>query len=74
MANKISDFRAKIGLSQANLAKECGWGNSARIANYELGYRSPSINDVKIIIQTFNRLGAPCTFEDVFPNSNEKVT
>lgn len=77
MANKISEYRAKIhqgdktGISQAKFAKECGWQNSARIANYELGNRSPSIDDAKIIIQTFNRLGVTCTFEDVFPN--EKV-
>ncbi len=72
MANKISEYRAKVNLSQAKLAKACGWNNAARIANYELGNRSPSIDDAKVIIKTFNKLGVSCTFEDVFTR-DEKV-
>lgn len=49
LGKRIAHFRNKLGWSQVKLAKECNWANPARIANYELDKREPSLADLAII-------------------------
>lgn len=58
--------RRQLGISQAKLASILGWGAS-RIANYELGIRTPSLNDCRLIVMAFQKLGHACSLDDLFP-------
>ncbi len=49
LGKRIAHFRKKAHMSQAALAKKCGWENNARIANYELDRREPSLADLALI-------------------------
>lgn len=66
--NTIAEQRKKIGLTQHQLAQSCRWGKS-RLANYEVGIRTPSLNDCRVIISALNQHGADCLLDDVFPPS-----
>lgn len=72
--SKLKTIRCKIGATQAELAREIGLSQSA-INHYENGNRSVDTTTGWRIVQALNRLGAKCTFEDVFPkpqsNTNE---
>lgn len=64
--NNIADHRKKAGVSQAKLADSCKWGKS-RIANYEIGIRTPGLNECRTIVEALNKLGVQCRLDDVFP-------
>lgn len=64
--NKISTYRKQLGLSQRQLAVQLGWIQS-RLANYEAGFRTPGLEECRKIVSAFNRLGASCVLDDVFP-------
>jgi len=49
IADRIKRIRDKKGLTQAGLAKLCGWASQSRIGNYESGSRSVSVDDASII-------------------------
>lgn len=52
IGENIRHLRESLDLSQAELAKKCGWqsesgkGAGTRIYNYETGYREPSFDDI----------------------------
>lgn len=73
MTNKIKDNREALKISQAELAKACGFRTASRIGNYETGIRTPCIEDARKIVETLNKLGAKCTFDDVFPPKKKKA-
>lgn len=64
--NKIREIREKARITQADLRRRLEWLQS-RLANYESGARTPSLNDAREIVVALNDLGAICSLEDVFP-------
>ena len=68
--NNIASFRKKISLTQGELAAQCGWSYQSRIAQYESGERTPSIQDCKKIIQALTSYGLVVTLDDLFPETN----
>ncbi|KXU38693.1 hypothetical protein AXE65_12430 [Ventosimonas gracilis] len=44
---RIAHYRKSKGLSQAELAKACGWSSQSRVGNYEKNTREPSLDDLK---------------------------
>ncbi|QNS16215.1 helix-turn-helix transcriptional regulator [Mannheimia bovis] len=67
--NKIAEIRNRLGVSQAQLAVQIGWGQP-RIANYETGNRTPSVYVAQKIVEGLNSLGANVRIDDVFPVGN----
>lgn len=55
--DRIKLLREKLGISQAELANLCGWGNAgsgaSRIGNYEKNIRNPKREDIIIIAKAF---------------------
>lgn len=72
--NAIHTFRAQAGLSQSQLADACGWGSRAqsRISNYEKGARTPSLEDMRCIVDALRRAGVKCSLDDVFPPQQKR--
>lgn len=46
---RIAHYRKAAGLSQAELAKVCGWKSQSRIGNYEKDTREPTLADLEKI-------------------------
>lgn len=68
--NRIREIREDAEISQAALHRHLGWKQS-RLANYESGARTPSLDDSRAIVSALNELGAPCTLGDVFPEPGQ---
>lgn len=68
----LTKYRKKLKLSQKDFGFEAGFSQSA-INHYENGRRTPSIEDARKIVSTLNKLGAKCTFDDVFPPKKKKA-
>ncbi|WKT00503.1 helix-turn-helix transcriptional regulator [Gallibacterium salpingitidis] len=68
--NKIAKIRKELGVTQCALAEQLGW-SQPRIANYELGTRTPTLVDIRRIVTVFKNLGANVTIDDVFPENGE---
>ncbi|WP_044061349.1 LexA family protein [Pseudomonas aeruginosa] len=49
LGERIAHYRKLKGLSQAKLAKACGWGSQSRVGNYELNTREPSLDDLDLM-------------------------
>lgn len=49
IGERLKNLREKADLSQAQLAKLCGWGSQSRIGNYELGNRKISAEDAIVL-------------------------
>lgn len=49
LGSRIAHFRKLKGISQAGLAKACGWGSQSRIGNYEKDTREPSLDDLELM-------------------------
>ncbi|EKN3571684.1 XRE family transcriptional regulator [Yersinia enterocolitica] len=64
--NNISIYRKNLKITQLELAKACQWSGS-RLANYEVGLRTPGLKDCRIIVSALNELGAECVLDEVFP-------
>lgn len=47
LASRIAHYRKVAGMSQAGLAKACGWKSQSRVGNYESGTREPTFDDVE---------------------------
>lgn len=47
LASRIAHYRKVAGLSQAGLAKACGWKSQSRVGNYESGTREPTFDDIE---------------------------
>nr|WP_288454617.1 LexA family transcriptional regulator [uncultured Pseudomonas sp.] len=52
LGSRITRLRKARGLSQKALGELCGWeGGQARVGNYELDKREPSLSDLRLIAQ-----------------------
>ena len=72
--NKIKILRTGLGITQSQLAGECGWADSqSRISNYELGLREPKLRECWVIVAAFRNLGGDCNFGDVFPEPENDI-
>ncbi|AWC92343.1 helix-turn-helix transcriptional regulator [Morganella morganii] len=71
--NNIAKARKELGVSQAKLARILGWGAS-RIANYELGIRTPSLHDCRLIVMAFKKQGLAYSLDDLFPVGNSHAS
>ncbi|CAJ0999118.1 LexA family protein [Sodalis praecaptivus] len=49
IGDRLKRIREQVGLSQAQLAKLCGWASQSRIANYEKGARGIGADDALIL-------------------------
>lgn len=49
LGERIAHYRKAKGLSQAKLAKACGWASQSRVGNYELDTREPSLGDLELM-------------------------
>ncbi|MBV1842735.1 helix-turn-helix transcriptional regulator [Photobacterium ganghwense] len=64
--SNIKAIRTSINASQDELAEHVGVTQGA-IAHFEKGIRTPNIKMCWRIVEALNRMGANCSFEDVFP-------
>lgn len=64
--NNIARQRKKMGLTQREFASALGW-NTSRISNYELNIRTPGLNDCRVIVDGFKKLGGNCSLDEIFP-------
>ena len=49
LGSRIAHYRTAAGLSQASLAKACGWASQSRVGNYERDTREPTLEDIATI-------------------------
>jgi SOS-response transcriptional repressor LexA len=49
LGSRIAHFRHLAGMSQAALARTCGWGSQSRVGNYEKNTREPSLDDINMM-------------------------
>lgn len=49
LGSRIAHYRKKKGISQAGLAKACGWASQSRVGNYEKNTREPSLADLNLM-------------------------
>ncbi len=54
LGSRIAHYRSLKGISQAKLAKACGWASQSRIGNYEKDTREPSLDDLELIAQVLD--------------------
>lgn len=66
--NRIREAREKAGIKQVDLYSALGWSQS-RLSNYEAGRRDPGLEEARAIVSAMNRLGCPCSLDDVFPEA-----
>ncbi|WP_270944367.1 helix-turn-helix transcriptional regulator [Vibrio parahaemolyticus] len=71
--SNIKQIRMSLGISQDALAAEIGVTQGA-IAHFEAGKRTPNINMCWKIVEALNHLGAQCSFENVFPKTEENIS
>lgn len=73
--NSIQKHREQAGVSQEQLGNRCGWGNKSqsRISNYETGKRTPSLEDMRLIVSALNNSGVECSIDDLFPPRSESA-
>jgi putative transcriptional regulator len=69
--NLIAEHREKAGIKQKELVIALGW-TQARISNYEAGRRIAGLTECRAIVRALNKLGAPCSLDDVFPPEMEE--
>jgi len=46
LGSRIAHYRTAAKMSQASLAKACGWASQSRVGNYEKDTREPSLEDI----------------------------
>lgn len=64
--NNIARLRRDAGLTQFDLAARVGW-NQSRWCHYELGRRTPGLDECRLIVAALNTAGVICELDDVFP-------
>lgn len=64
--NKISLYRKKLGLTQADLAKELGC-TKGNISHYENGRRKVDLEVCRKLVRFFNDNGIQVSIDDIFP-------
>lgn len=68
IGQNIRNLRMQLGMSQKELARQCGWESNSRIANYEGAgktKREPTLSDIKRIAKVLKVSAASLAF-DVF--------
>jgi putative transcriptional regulator len=71
--NFIARYRKVAGLSQRELGTRCGNWIQSRISMYEVGARTPDIENCKKIVMALRAAGADCSLDDVFPVDENTV-
>ena len=66
--NRIAKQRERSGIKQRELVAALGW-TQTRVSNYEAGRRTAGLVECRAIVNAFNKLGAECTLDDIFPPS-----
>ncbi|MBE2898108.1 helix-turn-helix transcriptional regulator [Pasteurellaceae bacterium 20609_3] len=64
--SNLAQIRKKAGLTQYQIADALGW-NQPRIANYEKGIRTPSVNDCHKLVSFFANHGVKTSINELFP-------
>lgn len=49
LGSRIAHYRNIKGMSQASLAKACGWASQSRVGNYERDTREPTLEDISLM-------------------------
>ncbi len=49
LGSRIKRLRKRKGVSQKQLAEECGWSSQSRIGNYESDLREPNLTDLTLL-------------------------
>lgn len=55
LGKRIATLRDEVGLKQPQLGGLCGGWSKSRVSNYETGERTPSADDLLIIIEAFKK-------------------
>lgn len=63
-AEKLAKLRDGLGLTQTQLAANCGYSGQSRIGNYEAGIRTPRLEEIPVLAA---QLG--CAPVDLLPDS-----
>jgi putative transcriptional regulator len=66
----IRRIRESFAISVKDLAEAINTETST-VYHYETGRRTPDFNQCWNIVNSLNKLGANCSFSDVFPNPVE---
>lgn len=75
LGQKIKYFRELAGMSQAKLAKACGWVSQSRIGNYETDKREPSLADLDLIAKALSITRSVLLNDvDFIPPKSDKAT
>ncbi|CRM94462.1 LexA repressor [Pseudomonas sp. 22 E 5] len=69
LGSRIAHYREKAGLSQAALAKACGWKSQSRIGNYEKDAREPNLDDIAKIAHELKIAPAALLLPDESPSN-----
>ncbi|AYN26432.1 LexA family transcriptional regulator [Buttiauxella sp. 3AFRM03] len=64
IGERIKALREAKGLSQVQLAKQCGWAAPSRLGNYELGTRKVSADDALLLANALGVSPAKILFGD----------
>lgn len=64
--NNLKLYRVKAGVTQTDLADAIGLTQGA-VSHYEAGRRLPTLDDCRLIVGAFNKMGINVTLDDVFP-------
>ncbi|HHQ2445130.1 MULTISPECIES: helix-turn-helix domain-containing protein [unclassified Raoultella] len=64
IGERVRNLRLNKGMSQAQLAKLCGWSTSSRVANYEIGTRNIGADDAILLARHLNASPSYIMFGD----------
>lgn len=64
IGKRIRETRRAKGLSQADLARACGWKQQSRVSNYERGTREPDHADLRKIAAALGTSPAWLAYEE----------
>ncbi|WP_243466218.1 helix-turn-helix domain-containing protein [Sodalis glossinidius] len=74
IGDRLKRIREQAGLSQAQLAKLCGWASQSRIANYEKGARGIGADDALILSKILKVSPGELLFGEQSPSSRPKLS
>jgi SOS-response transcriptional repressor LexA len=74
LGSRIAHFRKIAGISQADLAKACGWKSQSRIGNYERDTREPTLADLALIAKALRIDQAEIMMPQPLPNTSAVVS
>ena len=68
---RLKTARTQAGLSQPELAKQCGWDSQSRVSNYERGERTPSLDDIDKLSRALGTDICQLVSNNAQPNNNQ---